>query len=346
MTQIVRPETGAGELFVRYPDNPIITSAALPYRANSVFNPGAGRVGDETVLLIRVEDLRGISHLEVARSTDGATDWRFDPSPLLVPDPDRHPEEIWGCEDPRLTWLPEREEWAIAYTAYSRRGPLVSLAMTTDFTEIRRLGPSMPPEDKDAALFPRRIDGRWAMIHRPSPMRGGANMWISYSPDLRHWGDHEMLLEARDGAWWDAGKIGLGPPPLETREGWLICYHGAHGTASGYIYRVGLALLDLEDPRIVLRRTDEWVFGPAAPYERSGDVNKVVFPTGWVLDEATGTLSMYYGAGDSVVALATAQLDDVLEHLRHAPVVHHRRVYDAGYPEGNSAEKSEHDGRR
>ena len=112
----------------------------------------------------------------------------------------------------------------------------------------------MPPEDKDAALFPRRFDGRWAMIHRPSPLRGGAHMWISFSPDLRHWGDHTLLLEARDGAWWDAGKIGLGPPPLETPEGWLAAATTASTpTAAGPIYRVGLALLDLENPRIVLR---------------------------------------------------------------------------------------------
>ncbi len=306
-------------LFSRHPANPILTVEQLPYRANSVFNPGACRIGGETLLLVRVEDLRGISHLAVARSTDGATDWRFDAEPLLVPEPGAYPEEIWGCEDPRLTWLPELEEWAIAYTAFSRRGPLVSLAMSRDFTEVRRLGPVMPPEDKDAALFPRRIGGRWAIVHRPSPLRGGAHIWLSFSPDLRHWGDHQLLLEARDGAWWDAGKIGLGPPPLETRDGWLLCYHGVHMTGSGPIYRVGLALLDLDDPRIVLRRTDEWVLAPAAPYERSGDVNKVVFPTGWVLDEATGVLSMYYGAGDSVIALVTAQLDEVLDSLRAAP---------------------------
>ena len=176
------------------------------------------------------------------------------PSRCCAPTSSEHPEEIWGCEDPRLTWLPEREEWAIAYTAYSRRGPLVSLAMTRDFRSVARLGPVMPPEDKDAALFPRRFDGRWAMIHRPSPLRGGAHMWISYSPDLRHWGDHSLLLEARDGAWWDAGKIGLGPPPLETAEGWLVMYHGVHLTGDGPIYRVGLALLDLDDPRVLLRR--------------------------------------------------------------------------------------------
>jgi predicted GH43/DUF377 family glycosyl hydrolase len=316
------------DLFRRHPDNPILTVEDLPYRANAIFNPGAARVGDETVLLLRVEDLRGISHLTVARSRDGATDWRIESVPLLAPQPDAYPEEIWGCEDPRLTWLPERDEWAIAYTAYSRRGPLVSLAMTRDFVEVRRLGPSMPPEDKDAALFPRRIDGRWAMIHRPTPLRGGAHMWISFSPDLCHWGDHSLLLEARDGAWWDAGKIGLGPPPLETPEGWLVCYHGVHSTAAGPIYRVGLALLDLEDPRTVIRRTDEWMLSPTTPYERSGDVNKVVFPTGWVHDPVTDVLSLYYGAGDSVIALATARLTEVLAFMASAPKPAHRQLAD------------------
>jgi predicted GH43/DUF377 family glycosyl hydrolase len=309
----------AQDIFVRHPDNPIMTVDSLPYRANSVFNPGVGFVGGETLLLVRVEDLRGISSLHVARSRDGVTDWRFDATALIIPEPDKHPEEIWGCEDPRLTWLPEREEWAIAYTAYSRRGPLVSLAMSNDFTDLRRMGPVMPPEDKDAALFPRRLNGRWAMVHRPSPLRGGAHIWISYSPDLRHWGDHELLLEARDGAWWDAGKIGLGPPPLETPEGWLLCYHGVHATASGPVYRVGLALLDLEDPRHVLRRTEEWVLAPTAPYERSGDVNKVVFPTGWILDPATDMLSIYYGAGDSVIGLVRASLTGILDLLRTCP---------------------------
>lgn len=313
------PSTAGSRLFTRAPENPILTADALPYPANSAFNPGAVRFAGETILLVRVEDLRGISQLHVVRSADGVQAWRPDPEPLLRPDPQRHPEEIWGCEDPRLTWLPERDEWAIAYTAYSQRGPLVSLAMTRDFREVRRLGPVMPPEDKDAALFPRRFEGRWAMIHRPTPLRGGAHMWISYSPDLRHWGDHTLVLEARDGAWWDAGKIGLGPPPLETPEGWLILYHGVHMTAGGPIYRAGFALLDLENPAVVLRRSDEWVFGPRAPYERAGDVDQVVFPCGWAVHEATDEILLYYGAADTVVALATARFGDVLRYVLDCP---------------------------
>ena len=302
-------------LFKRSPANPILTADDVPYAANSIFNPGAARVGNETILLARIEDLRGISGLHVARSKDGVSGWRFDPEPLLRSDVERFPEEIWGCEDPRLTWLPELEEWAIAYTAYSRRGPLVSLAMTRDFHTVRRLGPVMPPEDKDAALLSRRFDGRWAMIHRPSPLRGGAHMWLSFSPDLRHWGDHTLLLEARDGAWWDAGKIGLGPPPLETSAGWLIMYHGVHATADGPIYRAGLALLDRDDPRVVLGRMDEWAFGPAAPYEIIGDVGRVVFPCGWTLDDAGDRLSVYYGAADQVVGLAVASLREILRRI-------------------------------
>ena len=311
------------EVFERSAANPILTAADVPYPANSVFNPGAARVGDETVLLVRIEDLRGISQLHVARSADGISDWRFDPEPLLRPDVEHHAEEIWGCEDPRLTWLPEDRQWAIAYTAYSRRGPLVSLAMTPDFRSVRRLGPAMPPEDKDAALFPRRFDGRWAMIHRPSPLRGGAHMWISFSPDLRYWGDHKLLLEARDGAWWDAGKIGLGPPPLETAEGWLIMYHGVHSTSDGPIYRAGLALLDLDDPAVVTHQSDEWVFGPSTPYEITGDVGRVVFPCGWTLDEKTDQLNLYYGAADTVIGLATARFSEVLRRVCDAPAMRH-----------------------
>ena len=306
-------------LFVRSALNPILTAAAMPYPASSVFNPGATRVGGDILLLLRVEDLRGISQLHVARSVDGESDWRFDPEPLLKADVDRDPEETWGCEDPRLTWIPERKEWAIAYTAYSRRGPLVSLATTDDFRSARRLGPVMPPEDKDAALFPVRFGGRWAMIHRPSPLRGGAHIWLSWSPDMRHWGDHKLLLEAHDGAWWDAGKIGLGPPPLETAEGWLIMYHGVRLTSDGPIYRAGLALLDLDDPGTVLRRGEEWVFAPEAPYEVIGDVGRVVFPSGWILDEATDRLRLYYGGADTVVGLATARFSDVMARVLLSP---------------------------
>ena len=309
------------ELFHRYAGNPILTARDWPYPVNTVFNAAACQSGDETVLLVRVEDRRGHSHLTVARSSDGVSNWRIDAKPSFAPDPINHPEEAWGVEDARVTWVGDDcRRWLIAYTAYSPSGPLVSLAETKDFVAFSRLGPATPPEDKDAALFPRRFGNRYAMLHRPvSTLGTGPHIWLSFSPDLIHWGEHHLLLHARLGSWWDANKIGLGPPPLETPEGWLILYHGVRVTAGGCLYRLGLALLDLEDPRRVLRRNDEWVFGPETPYERQGDVGGVVFPCGWILDKPTGVIRLYYGGADTCLALATAQLADVLGYLRKCP---------------------------
>jgi predicted GH43/DUF377 family glycosyl hydrolase len=179
----------------------------------------------------------------------------------------------------------------------------------------------MPPEDKNAALFPRQFDGRWALIHRPvaTTPRHTADIWLSWSPDLRHWGDHTILLQARKGAWWDAHKVGLNPPPLLTSQGWLLLYHGVRVTPAGSIYRLGLALLDTERPDRVLARSSEWIFGPRAPYERAGDVSDVVFPCGWVLDDDGDTLFVYYGAADTSVCVATASLSALLTWLgRHS----------------------------
>jgi predicted GH43/DUF377 family glycosyl hydrolase len=308
-------------LFHRYPGNPILTVNDIPYPANSVFNAGATKVGEETLLFMRIEDRRGISHLTVARSKDGIKDWCVDERPTLMPLPEAYPEEIWGIEDPRITYLEELKQWAIAYTAYSEGGPLVSLAITSDFKHFTRLGPVMPAEDKDAALFTNRFEGRWAMIHRPvSTFPGtGAHIWISFSPDLKHWGDHRILIPARKGGWWDANKIGLSPPPLKTDQGWLILYHGVRTTSSGAIYRLGLALLDLKNPIKVIARSDEWVFSPEEDYELFGDVNKVVFPCGWIVEG--DLVRLYYGCADTCISLATASLSELLSWLKEHNVL-------------------------
>ncbi|MDD5063544.1 MAG: glycosidase [Phycisphaerae bacterium] len=307
------------ELFQRHPDNPILSVEDWPYKANSVFNAAAAEIDGKTVLLARVEDFRGISHLTTAISDDGIGNWRVHNEPALKPEPKEHPEELWGIEDPRITWIEEMNKWAICYTAYSKGGPLVSLAMTADFKSFERIGPVMPPEDKDAALFPVKFNGLWAMLHRPvakSPLLG-AHIWISFSPNLKHWGEHKEIIHAREGGWWDAGKIGLCAPPMQTKEGWLLLYHGVRTTASGSIYRLGLALLDLQNPTQVIRRTDEWIFGPKAHYEREGDVDDVVFPCGWI--KRGNKIFMYYGAADSRICLATAEFDEVVEVILKCP---------------------------
>lgn len=307
------------ELFHRHRANPILTSCDFPKMVNAVFNPGVTVLGGQTMLLLRVESRSGISSLITAVSDNGVSDWEIDPARGLQPYLDGF-EEHWGIEDPRISRV--GDEYFVVYVGYSAAGPLVMLAITKDFVSWERRSVLMPPEDKDAALFPTTFDGRWALIHRPAPsMSGlGAHIWLSYSPDLRHWGDSRVVLPARRGGWWDANKVGLGPPPLLTKKGWLICYHGVRVTASGSVYRLGLALLDRDNPDQLLARGNEWVLGPSEDYERSGDVPDVIFPCGWVLRDDGDTLHLYYGAADTVVCLAEASLATLLDHLEEHPV--------------------------
>ncbi len=300
-------------LLRRHPDNPILSSTDWPYSMNTVFNAGATLLEDGTTLLLcRVEDRRGHSHLCAARSENGVDNWRIDAEPTLIADPTNYPEEIWGIEDPRITFLPDLGKYAVTYTAYSRGGACVSLALTEDFKSFQRLGDILPPWDKDAALLPRKYNGAWKLIHRPTTTGYGSHIWISSSPDLEHWGHHEMIMQARRGSWWDANKIGLSPPLIETEQGWLMFYHGVRATAAGAIYRLGLALLDLDDPARCLRRGDEWIFGPETAYELTGDVSDVVFPCGYTLRPDGDTIYIYYGAADTFIALATASIKELL----------------------------------
>src|SRR3981189_2163827 len=174
-------------LFHRHHGNPILSGKDWPYSMNSVFNAGATMLADgSTLLLCRVEDRRGLSHLCAARSANGVDGWQIDREPTLLPNAEEYPEEVWGIEDPRITYVPELKKFAVSYTSYSRGGPGVSLALTEDFRSFERFGVIMPPDDKDAALLPRRINGFWALIHRPmTPL--AAHVWIFSPPDFRPW---------------------------------------------------------------------------------------------------------------------------------------------------------------
>ena len=302
-------------LFRRNPTNPILSASDWPYPAHTVFNPGAIRLRDGTTLLLcRVEDRRGHSHLCAARSRDGVGGWVIDPEPTLRADPINFPEELWGIEDARVTFVEELGKYAVAYTAYSKGGPGVALALTEDFVTFERCGLIMQPEDKDAALMPRRIHGEFALIHRPVA-ESGAHVWISYSPDLRNWGSHKLILPARKGAWWDANKVGLSVPLIETKRGWLMLYNGVRTTAGGVLYRLGLALFDLEEPDQCLLRGESWVFGPEAVFERVGDVANVTFPCGSTIEDEGDTLFIYYGAADTCIGLAQASIQELLDWL-------------------------------
>ena len=295
-------------IFRRHSYEPIITTSDLPVEANGVLNPGVAYVNNEVVLLLRIETRQGISHIRTARSYNGVDEWRIADHPLLEPDLPEWPFEEWGCEDPRVTQI-AADQWTIAYTAYSRYGPAVALALTRDFEQVERLGVVHAPTNKDAALFPGKFDENWLMLHRP--VTGGQeHIWYASSPDLSAWKAPGVLLPVRGGPWWDGLRIGVGAPPLLTEQGWLLIYHGVKDMAGHPVYRLGLSLLDRDDPRKVLARSSEWVFTPEAPYETRGLVPNVVYTCGAFCqgDEVW----MYYGGADTVVGLARAKLTDLL----------------------------------
>jgi predicted GH43/DUF377 family glycosyl hydrolase len=307
------------QVFTRNADNPILSAADLGWEgANSVFNPGATRLRDGSIaLLIRVEDRRGHSSIHVARSADGRTAWTAERSPLLAPREEFGCE--WGFEDARVSFVPELDRYVVTCTAYGSTGPCVYLATSYDLTSLDSGSVVLPPEDKNAALLPRKIGNHWMLLHRPVVMANNScDVWISTSDDLESWRHPQPVLLRRPAGWWDAARVGIGPPPIETTEGWLQIYHGVRSTMSGSIYRVGAAMLALDEPWRVTHRLPHWILGPDAPYERSGDVNNVVFPVGAICVD--DQIDLYYGAADSVVGLATASCSAVVEQLLLHPV--------------------------
>lgn len=301
------------KIFQRSELNPIIRPGNMPVPAAAVLNPGAAEQEGEVVLLLRVENPAGHSDIHVARSSNGVDGWRIEAEPILRHGQPRWRYEQWGCEDARVTYLADENCWYITYTAYSQMGAAVALARSDDLVKARRVGLIFSPNNKDAALFPQRFGDRWAVLHRPDA-GGIEHIWSAYSPDLIHWGEPHCVLPEGGGAAWDALKVGTGPPPLLTDQGWLLVYHGVKAYGGSLVYRAGLALLDGETPHKLIARSSGWVFQARESYEVSGLVPNVVFPSGLLLrgDE----LWMYYGAADTSVCLATAKLDVVLAALK------------------------------
>ena len=306
------------EIFQRSEKNPLLSADDLPFRAAAVLNPGTVMQGDEVVLLLRVEYDSGRSSIHVARSKDGVSNWRIEKEPILRHSQKRWRYEVWGVEDPRVVYLEEQKMYYITYTAYSPMGAAVAIARSKDLRRAERIGLIFSPSNKDAALFPRKFLGRWAVLQRPEAGGGLENIWSAYSPDLIHWGEPHCVLVEGVGPAWDAVKVGCGPPPVLTEDGWLVLYHGVKAYGGQLVYRVGAALLDERKPHKLLARTADCIFQAEAPYETMGFVPNVVFPTGTLVrgDE----LWMYYGAADTCVCLAVAKLRDVLNTLVQEPV--------------------------
>jgi predicted GH43/DUF377 family glycosyl hydrolase len=295
--------------FTRYSGNPILTSDDIPYACNTVFNAAACKFEGRYVLILRIEDLEGHSHLTLAFSDDGYH-FTVQDSPWAVPSSDPYYEvyERYGIEDPRVTWIDG--SFYITYTAYGPHGPRVGIGRTKDFDHFERICLATEVDNKDAVLFPEKIGDYYAMLDRPAGMgaREGS-IWITCSPDLIHWGRARAILTPEPG--WGSSKLGASTPPVKTEQGWLVLYHGVRGTAGGRLYRIGALLLDLDDPEKLLGYTDHFLFGPEEHYERVGDVPNVVFPCGIIVED-DGSVKMYYGAADTCIGMAEAKLEDIV----------------------------------
>jgi beta-1,4-mannooligosaccharide/beta-1,4-mannosyl-N-acetylglucosamine phosphorylase len=305
-----RPEN-CPEVIWRYSHNPIIPRDLIP-NANSIFNSAVAPFENHFAGVFRVDNRRRQMNLYRGFSSDGLH-WALDHQPIdwIFPN-----AELAGFEhryDPRLVWIEDRYyiTWCNGY-----HGPTIGLGYTFDFETFHFLENGLLPYNRNGVLFPRRIRDRYMMLSRPSDTGHTpfGDIFLSQSPDLIHWGEHRFVMGTRTG--WEATKIGAGPVPIETPEGWLLFYHGVLTSCNGFVYSFGVALLDLDQPWKVIRRGAPYLLSPQREYECVGDVPNVVFPCAALHDEATGRLAIYYGGADTVTALAFTTLDDVLAFLR------------------------------
>lgn len=294
-------------LAIRCPQNPVIRPQDIPGGANCVFNSGACRYGGEVLLLLSVWGEDWSPRFHVARSRDGV---RFDINPRnKIQPPAEYPYYPYGgLFDTRLCLL---EGWYyITCNAASRLGGRILLYRTRDFDSIESLGFIAGPDHRNCALFPQRIGGEYVRLERPTLQDGSGDIYLSRSPDLVHWGRTELLL-ARGTRYWESAKIGPGPTPVKTGYGWLVIYHGCRQSVNGLQYNAGCLLLDLAEPTRILGKLRRPLLCPEEPYERAGNVPNVVFPTGAVLHGGEDELKIYYGAADTVMALATARASEL-----------------------------------
>ncbi len=297
------------DLLHRWTRNPLLTLDDIPYRCNTIFNGAVVRLDGEYVLLLRVEGQQGYSFFCLARSRDGLH-FSVDEQPWMLP-ADKGPFSIWeenGIEDPRITVIDGY--YYILYTAVSRYGYRIALARTDDFESFQRIAIVSRPGNKDGVLFPEKINGLYARLDRPIGNDIGS-IWVSYSPDLIHWGRSELVISPRP-RFWDAYRIGASVPPIKTERGWLEIYHGVKMTSAGPIYRAGTVMLDLENPAKVIGRCLSPILSPRADYERIGDVGNVVFACSAIV-EHDGEVKLYYGAADTSICVATCHIDELTE---------------------------------
>lgn len=307
-----RPK-GCKDTMWRSEKNPIIDNAKVD-NAQRVYNSAAVLFKDGFAGVFRVDDMSKAPHLRVGFSKDGIN-WDISGKDIdfVCDDPDI--QGRYGY-DPRVCFIEDR--YYITWCNSMFHGASIGIAYTFDFETFYQMENAFLPQNRNGVLFPRKINGEYFMISRPSDKGHNpkGDMYISQSPDMIYWGKHRFLMGSE--TIWDGGKVGAGPVPIETEEGWLVFYHGTAITCNGYIYSIGAVLLDLENPRKVLARTKNFLIAPETLYERVGEVPNVVFPCAALCDADTGRIAVYYGAADTVTCLAYTTVDEVVKFIKQS----------------------------
>jgi predicted GH43/DUF377 family glycosyl hydrolase len=303
-------------LIKRYPHNPILTKDDVPYSVATVHNAGVVKFNNKYIMIFRSHKLNGRSILGKAESDDGFH-FKVDQEPFMIPATEGIFKEYeeYGVEDPRIIFLDG--EYLITYSAYSRNGVRVGLAKTNDFKSVERFSLITEADYRNVVIFPGKFNGLYARLDRPHSEISPWSIWISYSPDLKYWGESKLIMKPVQ-YHWDEMKIGPGAPPIKTSRGWLSIYHGVFPTMDGSVYRLGVALHDLKDPSQIIAVGDEWILQPEEVYEITGYVHNVVFSCAAV-PEDDGSVKIYWGGADKVMCAGTANIDELVDHCLNNP---------------------------
>ena len=295
----------------RYSGNPILTKDDIPYPVATVHNAGMVKHNNEYIMLFRSHKLNGRSIIGKAVSNDGYN-FKVDATPFMTPTTKGifKEYEAFGIEDPRISYIDG--EYLITYSAYSPHGVRIGLAKTKDFKSVERFSLITEADYRNVVIFPEKFNGLYARLDRPHSEISPWAIWISYSPDLRYWGDSELIMNPVK-YHWDEMKIGPGATPIKTPQGWLHIYHGVFPTMAGSVYRLGVALHDLKNPAKIVAVGDEWILQPEKTYEITGYVPNVVFTCG-AIPEPDGSVKIYWGGADTVMCVGTAKIEELVYH--------------------------------
>ncbi len=295
----------------RYSENPITGRNPLPDVAR-IFNSAVMPYNGGFIGVFRGEQRNGIPNIYLGRSKD-AIHWDFEPEKIPFTDDNGDSFMPIYAYDPRLVKIEDTYYIMWCQDAY---GPTIGVAVTKDFKTFRRIENPFLPYNRNAVLFPRKINGRYVMLSRPCDNGHTAfgDIFLSESNDMEFWGRHRHVMGKSDN-WWENLKIGAGPAPIETDHGWLLFYHGVVNTCNGYVYSIGAAILDLDEPSKVLHRCENYLLAPEEWYEERGFVPNVCFPCAALTDPATGRIAIYYGCADSYIGIAFTTINEVWDYI-------------------------------